>query len=345
MERRQFIAGAGVALAATAGCMGSDDSAEGSFSESVEFAWYGVAGDPFHVRVTAENTGEAEATYETALTADGSEVATGSATLAAQGQQTITLAHTFDDPGEYDLAAAGEETTLTVYETPLTLFQEADFDMGTRVSEEETTQSGEFVVDGQPLDFSSDRSATVRQNYQEETQYTEEEVTTQVGGETEEETVEEWVVDGTLYTRTTNHTDDEVTYETERSDEFEEGPDYSDSAVSQYISTAHTEEEYVFSIDPSSSEAATEVWAALDDSPGEEFAPERVTSLSLDARLDRQLMRPASVSLDITLEEFEGFSVLEMTIVEEITEYGVAVTVEVPEDVRDELSESSTTPT
>lgn len=352
MERRHFVAGAAVVLTATAGCLRDSDSSEnsdddsgtddgspgGSFSETVEFPRHSVAGENLQVRVTVENTGDSESTYETALTANGSDVTSGSATLGPQEERTVTLAHTFESAGEQSLSVAGAESTVTVYETPLALFQEGDFDVGTRVIEEETSQLGEGVIEGTPFELTEDRSATIRKNFDEETQYTEEEVTTTTNDQTEEQTIEEWIVDGTLHQRITNNTEGEVTYNQEQSDEFDSEADYSDPVVAQYIDTAHTDDEYVFTMEPSTASAATEVWAALSDSPGESFPPDAVGSITVEARLDSERLRPAHTSITVTIEEFEGFEFLNISIEREPVEYNVPVTVEVPDEVRDELS-------
>lgn len=74
---------------------------------------------PTTVSVTVENTGDASGTMVLELTANGSVVATGTATVSPGDSTTTALVATFDDPGTVELAVnevpAG---TLTVLDDP-----------------------------------------------------------------------------------------------------------------------------------------------------------------------------------------------------------------------------------
>lgn len=347
MNRRKFLVGAGAMVAATAGCLGdeSDDQADGNgtpgsqFAETVEFAWYGVAGEEFEVQITVENTGDESDSYEAALMADGAEVSSGSLAVDPGEERTLTLAHAFEAAGEYELAVASEETTFTVYDSPRTLLEEADFDRGTRVSEQDTIGDGEATFDGETVSYHSEESATMRRNFEEETMYVEAEATIDFWGEQWEESSEGWVVDGTLYERTRDYSEDEVIHNMEPADEFEDDDvDFSDPAVSQHMDTDHTDHEFRFVISPPTSADATAVWDAMNEDPEGEIPPDVVTDLDAEFRIDRDMLRPAGSTVSVTIEDWEEFSVFEVTVDEEFVEYGVPVTVEVPDEVKDELT-------
>lgn len=334
VKRRHLILGAGAAVAATAGCLGN--GTELDVSTSVRFPRAAVAGDAVQVTVTVENEAESGTTYEAPLEVDGTVVTEETVSLEPGERATLALSHTPDEPGERELVAAGEETVLTVYRDAQTLFEEAEFTTGTRVTERSTVTTGEFIVDGVAYDFDQESSATIRTDFEAETQYSEEETTTTALGETEVETVETWIVDGTAYRRVTDHAEDAVTHDSEDSTEFEDTADYSDPTVSQHIEVTDTAEQYVFEIGIEDPTDAAAVWEAIAEE-NEEVPPEAVTRFGLEARVDRQTLRPARTVTELTVEGFEEFSVLEMTVEEEFVEFGVPVSVTVPEEVRESL--------
>ena len=343
MEGR-YLAIVLVAIVALSGCAalddggsgddtGETDAADAEFSQEVQFSWAGITGEEVTVEVTVENTGSEEGTHEATLQADGETVTSESVTVAEGGRETVTLTHTFDEAGEYDLSVGADERKLTVYESPIELFLEADFDQGTRVSEELTNGSGIFVQDGSEYQVTIEESATIRTNYDEETQYTVTEGTTEVLGQTNEETTEEWIVDGTRYAKIEDQDDGTVEYEREPSDEFENDSEFSDEVARQYLTVDQRDGEYVFTVDPQASGDATEFWAALSDE--EEISAESLTGLTMEFRLDTEFYRPTSTTLDLQLENFEQFSTFDMTITEEVVSYGEPVEVVVPEEVRE----------
>lgn len=342
--RGRYLAIVLVAMVALSGCAalddggsgdntGETDAADAEFSQDVRFSWAAITGEEVAVEVTVENTGSEEGTHEAKLQADGETVTSESVTVAEGATETVTLTHTFDETGEHDLAVGDDQRTLTVYESPTDLFLGADFDQGTRVSEELTNGSGVFVQDGSEYDVTIEESATIRTNYDEETKYTVTEGTTEVLGQTNEETTEEWIVDGTRYAKIEDQDDGTVEYEQGPSDEFENDSEFSDEVARQYLTVEKTDGEYVFTIDPQTSGEATEFWAASSDE--EDISAESITALTMEFRLDAELYRPTSTSIDLRLENFEQFSTLDMTITEEIVSYGEPVEVEVPEEVRE----------
>lgn len=73
-----------------------------------------VAGRPIQVNATVENTGYAEGTLPASLTVNGSEVATRSVAVPANGRETVTFRHAVETPGNHTLAVGGRETRVEV---------------------------------------------------------------------------------------------------------------------------------------------------------------------------------------------------------------------------------------
>lgn len=337
-----------VAMAALSGCamlddngetdeedsdVGETDTVEAELTEEVTFAWYGIAGESFDVEVAVENTGETETTHEATLTAAGEDVASESVTVDAGSTEQFTFRHSFADPGEYELAVGDAETTLTVYESPMELFTEGEFQRGTRVTEEEMSAEGEVIDDGLEFTVSIEESATARTNYDDETKYTLTEGTFEFFGETSEETTEEWVVDGTRYAKIEDHAEGTVTYEREPSEEFAgDDVEFGAETIQQYTTVTRTDDAYVFTIDPESSAGASDVWTALSDGD-DDIPPTALTSLEMEYYLDAGLFRPVSAAGDITIEDWDGFSEFTMTFEEEHVAFDEPVDVEVPDEV------------
>jgi len=73
------------------------------------------AGNSVDVDVTLKNTGSAEGTYSVPLTVDGSTVDTQEVTIPGGEKASITFTRTFEEAGEYEIAADGTVAgTLTV---------------------------------------------------------------------------------------------------------------------------------------------------------------------------------------------------------------------------------------
>lgn len=169
------------------GDTGETDAADTEFTQEATLAWAGVTSDPVAVEVDIRNTGSKEGAHEVTLQANGETVASESVTVAEGEAETITLTHTFKQTGEHRMTVGDEQRTLTVYKSPAELFAVANFDQGTRVSEEETVASGAFVQDGTEYDVEIAESTRIRTDYDEETQYTVAEGTTEVLGRSTEE--------------------------------------------------------------------------------------------------------------------------------------------------------------
>lgn len=331
-----------VALVTISGCSALESGNSGEFSETVEFAWAGVAGDDVHVIVVVENTGDNTGEYEATLEADGEAVTTDSVDLESGETATLTLAHTFEEPGEYDLAVADEERTIQVYDSPETLFYETDFDVGTRIIAENATLEAELNRSGDVVSYSVEENTTIHKNFTAETQYEETESTNQFEDTTWEESSSVWIVNGTEYTKTTDPSINETTYTKEPSDEFTEGgPDYAADSVSQYLTTDHTADEYVYIYDVQDSADARTVIEALSQEEMEEIPPDAVSAMYLEFRVERALARPSSIRMDLSLEQFESFGSLEISIEQEVVSFGDAVDVEVPEEVRENATSAA----
>lgn len=327
-----------VTLVALSGCsvLDSGDSADSNqFTESVEFAVVGVAGEPVEVQIQAENLGNSTAEYKANLEVDGENATTESIMLDAGERTTVTLATTIDDAGEYDLTVAGEEQTITIHESPLDLLRAMEDNVSaTRIVEEETEANGVAEIEGQEYDFTMETNATERTNYTAETQYTIENSTSTIMGQTDEETTEEWVVDGTLYEKTTDQASGEVEYLRESSDEFEDETNFSDDDLREFLTMERGDNEYAFILSASSSSDAAQLWAAL-GAEDDGIPPERVQGVTMEFRVDPMTGRQIGSEIDVSLTNFDVFTTLEMTTRREVVAVDEPVTVSVPDEVRE----------
>lgn len=344
MNRRTALVLLVVAVA-LAGCglfaSDADDTGEGDaageFDVTAESPWGGVAGEDFGVQVTVENVGGGEDAHEVALSVDGDTVTEETLTLEPNETQTVTLLHTVESTGEYNLAVAGQERSISVYETPVALLQSGDAH-GTRVVEESSTMDGVIPDQEGDVQFETETTGTVWTNYTAEREYSVENTSFDVGDFVWEETTEEWVIDDTAYRKETDHSLDEVTYEVESvEDHFVDDSNFTDDAL-EHLETAHTDDEYVLIFDPADGDAS-EFIAAIGDDPSEDMPPEAVTSVSMEFRIDSELHRPTRSEVVISLEDFQDFSTFTMTMNQTVVEYNVPVTVEVPDEVRDAVDE------
>ncbi len=312
---------------------GETDGTAGEFSQDVTFAWAGVAGESVGAEVTVENTGTEPGTHEATLSVDGESVASKSVTVPEGASETIALTHRFEKPDEYKLAVGESTETITVYESPNDLLAKDDLDRGTRVAHQQTNATGVANINGTDFDIQINESATIRTNYEEQTEYRKTETTTVLSGISSNETTEEWIVDGTAYTRTEDRGTGRVTYDQQPSDEFaDEGGFWADS-LQQSLSVNRVDDQYILTFDPETATEASETWSAIDDD--ENISAESITDLTMTFRFDATLLQPESLSFDATLEDYDVFSTLEMTSTEEIVSHDESVTVEVPDDVRE----------
>lgn len=325
-----------VATVVLSGCSALDggDGGDGGITESASFPAGGVAGDQVSVEVTVDTVGDAAGESALELRVDGETVDSASVSLDPGESQTVTLTHTFESAGEYDLAVAGEETTLTVYETPRAYVSAAMDDVETERYVENATLDGQAVVDGQARPFHQESSTTARKNLTAETMYEREEQTTEFLGETTEQTTETWVVDGTRYVREVDEDSGETTYTSGPAAEFDDGDsDFSAEALTEYLSTERTDDRYVFTFEAESSAEATDLWAAIDEN--EEIPATAVSSVSLEYRADRRTGRLTEARFEVTLADYQAFSTLDITIRQNVTAYDEPVAVAVPDEVRE----------
>lgn len=336
-------------LVALSGCSGLDgltggsgeDGATANFAQSVSFPPGAVAGEETVVRVTVNNTGATAGTFDAGLTVDDETVTSESVSVGSNNTTTLTLTHTFETAGEYDLTVGEVETTLTVYETPRAFVSNVSDEVSTATIEEETTMTGTVIADGRSLAFSLDSSATIQKNYSAETLSKTEESTNEVGDTRWEESTEAWVVDGTRYSKTTDKQDDETTYEREPDDEFEDSDtNISDEAVVEYLDTDHTDEEYVFVVDAPTPAEATDLWRSVN--ADDDLPAESLVSFSMEMRFDRETGRATERVVQAELEEYDVFERLEMTIREEVVSTGDPVNVTVPAEVKERAERSGT---
>ncbi len=346
------------ALVVLSGCSALDDittgaSEDAEFSETATFPAGGVTGESVSLTVAVENTGDAEGDHEVALSVDGEEVATESITLDEGESTTATLSHTFEEAGEYDLSVAGEDETVTIYETPRAFTNVAMAEVETQRIEETTTGDGTMVYNYRTYDFEANDTATIEKNFTAETMHTKEESEIRVQGEQTgatrdgrtEETTEVWVTDGMRYIKTVDHTEGETSHQWEPSDEFADdsvdGPGDVDAleGMDQYVRTAHTDEEYVFIVEADTSREATEFWETL---AGDESAitPEMMGEFYVENRYDRQTGRLTKQVIEMTVRDFRSFEEMHITVEKDVVSYGHPVAVEVPDDIKEQATRS-----
>ena len=124
-----------------------------------------VAGETLQAAVTVRNDGNQEGDFEVPFRVDGETVETRSGTLGPGESTTVTFERTFEDAGEYDLAA-GSASTTAVVEEPADLevtgleAEPTEAAMGERVTLRATVESTadrpaagsvEFAVDGESV--------------------------------------------------------------------------------------------------------------------------------------------------------------------------------------------------
>jgi hypothetical protein len=258
---------------------------------------------------------------------------TVSVTVPEGASESIALTHRFEKPGEYELAVGESTETITVYESPNDLLANADLDSGTRVAHQQTNVTRVANINGTDFDIQINESATIRTNFEEQTEYRKTEPTTVLSGISSNETTGEWIVDGTAYTRTEDRGTGRVTYDQQPSDEFaEEGGLWADS-LQQSLSVNRIGDQYILTFDPETATEASKTWSAIDDD--ESISAESVTDLTMTFRFDATLLQPESLSFDVTLEEYGVFSTLEMTSTEQIVSHDESAAVDVPDDVRE----------
>jgi|GEM_PF-2473960 hypothetical protein len=333
-----------VVLLVVSGCSALDGSSEAAsgttVSESVVFPAGGVVGEPAVVQVPLTNTGDAAGTYNATLTADGETVATESVTLEAGESTTVSLAHTFEETGEHTLSVGDQSQSVSVYETPLAFIGNTT-DAGSRHSEmtirvDMTVESENSTVDSRVrLTESTDENLTAGTSYTESTQ------TLVIDGATySNQTSQEWTVGGTTYSKTVtaggeptysrrpvrNDTDDEMTPDT--------------ANISQYFGTAHTEDAYVYQIEAENASQTTALWTMFGaDDAGGTLSPESITDITMDVRFDRQTGRALSASVRVSGENGDEVSAFDAEFELRFSDYGEPVSVEVPEDVRDQAEQ------
>lgn len=124
-----------------------------------------AAGETLELAVEASNTGSVSGSYAITLSVDGEPVATRSETLAAGSETTERFAHTFADPGEYEVRIGSETLTVVVSEPAPVLVRGVSTDADRVTAGEQVTATAtlandaavpagsdvEFRVDGESL--------------------------------------------------------------------------------------------------------------------------------------------------------------------------------------------------
>jgi hypothetical protein len=306
------------------------------FETTVFFPVGGVVGEPVPIEVTVTNAGEGAGEYEARLTHDGSELASETASVDPGESVTITLEHTFSSEATYDVAAAGEEATLSIFEHGLRFVHEAMTNADTLVVERTVTERGMIDIGEGPTNWAKDSTATVEKNYEAETLYEKSEDDLVYGSTDLKETVEKWVVDGVLYEKKTKHTEGSVEYDRRITDRPRAWSALSvhGTDTEAFLGREHTDEEYVFVFDPSTSEEVTALTSRTIGEGGF-FPAETATDARLELRYDRGTGRATTVDSELTLEGADVFPELDRSYTDTYGAYGDPVEVTVPDDVEE----------
>lgn len=104
-----------------------------------------AVGETTEIVATVENLGDDDGEYLAELVVDGTIVDRRPVSVPADERRTVTFERTFDAPGEYELAVASEQRTITVVEPeePAASFETSD----ARVREEEVRVGESTRVD------------------------------------------------------------------------------------------------------------------------------------------------------------------------------------------------------
>lgn len=306
------------------------------FDASVAFPRGGVAGDPVRIEVTVSNSGGDAGDYVATLTRDGTDLTSGSARVGPGGSATITLEHAFESAGEYDVAVAGAEATLVIFEHSLAFVHAAMGDVDTLRIEQTVSETGQIDLGEGPTPWELTATGTVGKNFEAETLYTRREDDVVYGSEQIARTIEEWAADGTVYVRRTNHTEESVEYHQYPSERplTTTALDIHGTDTEAFLSVEDTDDEYVFVFDPATAEEATAL-ASRTIQPGGLRPAEAATEARLELRYDRRTGRAGTYESDLQLTGAESFPELERSVTDEYVAYGEPVDVSVPDDVRE----------
>jgi len=188
------------------------------------------------------------------------------------------------------------------------------------------------------FNITAEGSATIRENYTAETQYRNVMTRTTVFGQTSVERTEEWIVDGTAFSRTIGE-DGERNYSREPSDAFEDENTLENDTILDYLSTEHTDDEYVFVVETENSAESTELLRSFreSDSESDSSGPsaESIDELYFELRYDRQTGRSTTELIRFSASGGETFDSFEFTSRREYVAFNETVSVEVPDEVRD----------
>lgn len=309
------------------------------FDTSVAFPPGGVMDDPVQIEVTVSNSGQDAGEFEATLTHDGEDLTSESVRVASGESATVMLEHAFDRPGEFDVAVAGAEATLIIFEHSLGFVHAAMDAVETLRLERQVSETGVIDLGEGPKDWEQTSTVTVEKNFDAGTLYSKREDDIVYGSESIERTIEEWAADGIVYEKTTNHTEGDVEiiqYSSERP-LTTTALDIHGTDTEGFLSFEDTDDEYVFVFEPETTEEATAL-AARTIQPGGLRPAEAATAARMELRYDRVTGQATIYDLDVTLDGAESFPELERSSTDEYVAYGDPVEISVPQEVRENAS-------
>lgn len=306
------------------------------FETSVSFPLGGVMNDPVQIEVSVTNSGPDAGEFEATLTHDGDDLTSEAVRVGPGEASTVTLQHSFPRAGEFDVAVAGAEATLVIFEHSLGFVHAAMDAVDTLRIERTVHETGVIDLDEGPTEWEQTSTVTVEKNFDEGTLYSKREDDIVYGSEPIERTIEEWATDGVVYEKHTNHTEETVDYVKYSSDRplTTTALDIHGTDTEPFLSVQETDEEYVFVFEPETAEAATAL-AARTLQPGGPRPAEAATAARMELRYDRVTGRATTYESDVTLEDAETFPELERSSTDEYVAYGEPVEVSVPDEVRE----------
>ncbi len=199
MKRQAIVGGIVVALLLLAGCAGQGGAADVGVTVS-DTGDKVFAGTQYNVSATVANDGDIAANETIELVVDGESVATETVSLEPGAARTVTLTHTFDRGGEYAVGVADWESTVTVFEDPLTDAEAAMADIDSYGTEERWTMDLDISgnVSGE---FNANRTGSRRYDRVDETARFERTDRVAILGHNVTTLEEVWYADGVRYSR------------------------------------------------------------------------------------------------------------------------------------------------
>ncbi|MDS0295107.1 PQQ-dependent sugar dehydrogenase [Halogeometricum luteum] len=143
-----------------AGDAESDGTAAFELSNATLSATNASVGDEVNASAVVDNVGEADGTTAVNLTVDGETVDARELSLEAGASETVTLSHTFEEPGTHELSLGGGVVGNVTVTNATTANESVENDGGSSVSTAQTTADGSGTGAGESDGGSAETAAS-----------------------------------------------------------------------------------------------------------------------------------------------------------------------------------------